>query len=234
MNAIPLAEPAALATPRGGVKQAGRAMRAMRAMGAMGVDRADRVERAARRRRFFAGCLAGAAAMALIMVALPGGATRLPAREESTAETSAPLARSSDRLVARTGAAVPAGLRREADPGRLVGPLALLLDPATAGSDPYGHQGTIRHRYRQLSYHVLTPLAGLSSGVLNAGEVVIVEDGDDDVATAIVYRFASDGTVVASAPSGDLLGTLDPTTPAFLDQLRAASGQRIIVSSGRE
>lgn len=230
MNATPLAEPAALATPRGGVKQADRAIGAIGAMRAMG---ADRVERTVRRRRFFAGCLAGAAAMALIMVALPGGASRLPAREESVPATSAPLAGSSDRLVTRTAVAVPAGLRREADPGRLVGPLALLLDPATAGSDPYAHQGTIRHRYRQLSYHVLTPLAGLSSGVLNAGEVVIVEDGDDDVATAIVYRFASDGTVVASAPNGDLLGTLDPTTPAFRDQLRAASGQRIIVS-GRE
>ena len=131
------------------------------------------------------------------------------------------------------GRAASGHRHRPADPDRLVGPLARLHDAAATGETPALEGGTIRHRYRQLSYHVLAPLTGLGTDTVTGGEVVVTEDSDDDVATTIVYRFASDGTVVASAPGGSLIGAFDPTTTAYRDALRGARRHRISLV-GRE
>jgi len=191
-------------------------------------------KRSATRRGIIVGCLASAFAFGLVvvMVAVPGGLSRFLGQVGSSLALSRAAAPAA-LMAGRSALLAVGGYRQTADPGRLVGPLALLLDSAASHAGPAARWGTIRHRYRQLSYQVLTPLAGLAAGAVTAGEVVVVEDGDDDAATAIVYRFAPDGTVVASAPTGDLLGSFDPTTPAYRNELRAATGQRILIS-GRE
>lgn len=120
------------------------------------------------------------------------------------------------------------GLGGASDPGRLLGPLSLLLgrDHAAEPREPFG---TLRFRHRFLSWHELTPLQRSGDGVFVAGQLAVVEDSDDDLASTIVYRFASDGTIVASAPTGALLGTIDPADRQFRAQLSAAPRQRIVV-----
>lgn len=207
-------------------------------------------------RSFGAGCCVSAAVLAsgwvLASAAADGrgwwasmteavlGATAAGGAEARGAEARGAEARAANRQsadlqsTARSDAALAAVERqhRAADPGRLVGPLARLQDAARTGV-PMADRGTIRHRYRLLSYHVLAPLTGLAERAVTGGELVVVEDSDDDVATAVVYRFAPDGMVVASTPTGGLLGSFDPTTPAYRDGLAAASRQRIVVD-GRE
>ncbi len=132
------------------------------------------------------------------------------------------------------------------DPGRLLGPLALLVDIDAARADATGlsalrpvplaggdttqpRSGSLRYRHRFLSWHLLTPLRASAEGIIVAGELVVIEDSDDEVATTIVYRFASDGSIVASAPGGALLGSIDPASQDFLARLRDTPRQGITV-----
>ena len=130
------------------------------------------------------------------------------------------------------------------DPARLLGPLSMLVGadakspgrrgelPAYQVSSPgvAGQYGTLRYRHRFLSWHVQAPLETDASGRIISGQVVVIEDSDDDMASAIVYRFAADGSIVASAPGGALLGTIDPAAPPFVERLHQAPALRLAVS----
>ena len=167
-------------------------------------------------------------AAAVLAVASPADASVLIARAIWSTDTAV-----GNAVGGGSGGKVTGHRPRPADPERLVGPLARLHDAAASGEMPAQERGTIRHRYRQLSYYVLAPLTGLGTDTVTGGEVVVTEDSDDDVATTIVYRFASDGTVAASAPGGGLIGAFDATTTAYREALRDAPRHRISLV-GRE
>lgn len=174
-------------------------------------------------RGFGVGCVVGAGVSVAVVVAAV-------LTVSATTDGGGQVARaiwSEGNVGADTGATRSGRSHRTADPDRLIGPLARLRDAAANGEALAQQSGTLRHRFRQLSYHVLAPLTWLGTDIATGGEVVVTEDSDDAIATTIVYRFAPDGSVVASAPNGDLLGAFDATTPANREAVQGAHRHRI-------